>query len=503
MKPGVPRAEPHRWLGSYLRARRYRGFSLASLGPNEARVMFDGALAVTALVAAVAFLRAFAPAAETSGWQAAPLPVMFLAGNGLAGLYTHLKLASPLRKGVALGSSVTGACAVAWAIGLAPATVALWALLTLPVAVLARVLLGLPYSRRSPLTALAVTAHGPVLVIGGGGYIGSATVEQLLRRGHRVRVLDRLMYGAMPLAEFAGSPNFELVEGDATEIAKLAGAMRHASAVIHLAGLVGDPACAVDAEFTRHANVIATRMAKEVAQSLHVRRFIFASSCSVYGASDREMREQDGVNPVSLYAQTKADSERELLFSVRDNFFVTILRFATVFGHSARPRFDLVANLFAAQAMTNGVITVTGADQWRPFVHVRDLARAIVMALEARPEVVQSQIYNVGDDRLNMTIGQLAELVCRTARLYRVVEVSVQGGEDRRNYRVSFDKIRSHLGFHAEVTLEAGLHEMIEHFRAGRYLDFREPIYSNVATTRAALQDFQTAGELYAPRRAG
>lgn len=492
-----------RWLRAYLRARSSRGWGPGSLGPNEARLLFDGALAAAAGVAAVAFLRAFAPAGAAPPWAAALLPAMFLAGNGVAGLYTRLKLASPLRKGVALASSVTVTGVVGWAVGLAPALVVLWALLTLPTAVLARVLLGLPYSRRAPLTALAVTPHGPVLVIGGGGYIGSLTVERLLRSGHRVRVLDRLMYGAGPLAEFAGSPNFELVEGDATDIAKLSAAMRHASAVVHLAGLVGDPACAVDEEFTRHANVIATRMAKEVAQSLDVRRFIFASSCSVYGAAEGAMREHDPVNPRSLYARTKVDSERELLFSVRDHFFVTILRFATVFGHSPRPRFDLVANLFAAQAMANGVITVTGAEQWRPFVHVRDLARAIVLTLEAPPEVVQSQVYNVGDDRLNMTIGELAELVRRAASPYRAVVVSRQDGDDTRNYRVSFDKIRSHLDFRAEVTLEAGVGEMIEHFRAGRYLDFREPIYSNVATTRAALGDFQVAGDLYAPRRAG
>ena len=255
-------------------------------------------------------------------------------------------------------------------------------------------------------------------------------------------------------------------------------------------------------EFTRHANIIATRMAKEVARSLGIHRFIFASSCSVYGASDREMREGDELNPVSLYAETKIDSERELLFSVRDDFFVTILRFATIFGHSRRPRFDLVANLFAAQAMMNGTITVIGPDQWRPFIHVRDVARAIVMTLEARPELVQNQIFNVGDDRLNMTIGQLGELVRRTVGVFRDVQVHALGGnDDRRNYRVSFEKIRSQLGFTAAITIEDGLREVVE--ECGRqYGDFSDPVYSNVATTRAVLEDFHDARDLYAPRRA-
>jgi nucleoside-diphosphate-sugar epimerase len=215
------------------------------------------------------------------------------------------------------------------------------------------------------------------------------------------------------------------------------------------------------------------------------------------------MREDDELHPVSLYAQTKIDSERELLFSVRDDFFVTILRFATVFGHSRRPRFDLVANLFAAQAMMNGTITVIGPDQWRPFIHARDLARAIVIALEARPEVVQSQIYNVGDDRLNMTIGQLGEVVRRTVGVYREVQMNVQGDDqDLRNYRVSFDKIRSQLGFTAEITIEDGVREVVDQLRAGKYGDFRNPVYSNVETTRSALQDFIDSDDLYAPLRA-
>jgi nucleoside-diphosphate-sugar epimerase len=487
---------------TYLRGRWRRPWSLSTLGPNEARILFDFVLACGATLCTFLFLRVFVG----SGAPTLPLmflPVLFVGANGAAGIYTRLKLASSVIKCVGLTASGIATCGLAWVLGAPVPVVVLWGLLTLPVAVIARLLLGLPYSRRAPLTTLAVTHHGPVLVIGGAGYIGSLTVERLLERGHRVRVLDRLMYGSQSLAAFAGMPTFELIEGDVTDISKLTAAMRHASGVIHLAGLVGDPACAVDPDFTRHANIVATRMAKDVAQSLGIHRFIFASSCSVYGASDDEMHEGDPLNPVSLYAQTKIDSERELLFSVRDDFFVTILRFATVFGHSRRPRFDLVANLFAAQAITTGAITVMGPDQWRPFIHVRDLARAIVMVLEARPALVQSQIYNIGDDRLNLTIGQLGQLVRQVAAPYRDVKVVVNDVQaDRRNYRVSFEKVRSDLGFRAEQTLEAGIRETIEHLRAGDYGDYRDPIYSNVATTRAALLEFHGSEGLYAPLRA-
>jgi len=490
-------------FSSYLRSRTTRGWTPSRLGPNEARILFDAVLASGAALATATFLRFFAAPADAPGLTVLLFPILFVAGNAVFGLYGYLKLAPGLHKSLALVGAAALTAMLVWLIGMSGAAITLWLLLTVPTAVIARLLLGLPYSRKAPLNALAVTRHGPVLVIGGAGYIGSLTVERLLARGHRVRVLDRMMYGSESLSPFIKNPNFELIEGDVTDISKLAEGMRHASAVIHLAGLVGDPACAVDPDFTRHENIIATRMAKEVAKSLGVHRFIFASSCSVYGASDNEMREGDDLNPVSLYAQTKIDSEGELLFSVPDDFFVTVLRFATVFGHSNRPRFDLVANLFSAQAMVNGVITVIGADQWRPFVHVRDLARAIVMVLEARPETVQSQIFNVGDTRLNMTIGRLGELVQRVASPYRDVQVQVQETvQDRRNYRVSFDKIRTVLGFQAETLLEDGVREMVEALQHGTYGDFRNPIYSNVATTRAALQDFYESSDLYAPRRA-
>ena len=474
------------------------------MGPNEARLLFDFALAAAAVLAALGFVARFAPANGLSPGRSFLLPVLFLICNLAAGIYSRLRFASPWVKSAALTGSVAVAAGVDWLVGGSPAVIALWVLVTLPTAASARVLLGLSYDTRSPLTALAAEPHGPVLVIGGAGYIGSAAVALLLERGHRVRVLDRLMYGPGSLAPFVDSPRFELLEGDATDISKLAAAMRQASAVVHLGGLVGDPACAVDPEFTRHANIIATRMAREVAQSVGVRRFVFASSCSVYGASDKVMREEDELNPVSLYARTKIESERELLRTVRDDFFVTILRFATVFGHSARPRFDLVANLFVAQAMTQGLITVVSPDQWRPFVHVRDLARAIVGVLEARPAVVQSQVYNVGDDRLNMTIGELGERVAAIVGRFREVRVVVEPGEgDPRNYRVSFAKIRARLGFEAQTLMDEGLLEIVEQVRSGRYADYREAIYSNVATTRAALQEFREAPDLYAPLHAG
>ncbi|HKC83724.1 MAG TPA: SDR family oxidoreductase, partial [bacterium] len=265
------------------------------------------------------------------------------------------------------------------------------------------------------------------------------------------------------------------------------------------AGLVGDPACAVDESFTRHANVFATRLVKKAAQSLGVRRFVFASSCSVYGINPAEVSETSEVNPVSLYARTKVESERELLLDDED-FCVTTLRFATVFGHSRRPRFDLVANLFTAQAVNDGKITLMGPSQWRPFVHVRDLARAIVAVLDADPERVRGQVFNVGDRRLNMTIGQLARLVQESVSHTRRVEVVEMPSKDLRNYAVSFEKIRREIGFEAETLMETGIQEIIAEFDKGAYGHYRDAVYSNLAMTKRALREFrrQTA-HLYEP----
>jgi nucleoside-diphosphate-sugar epimerase len=490
-------------FSKYARARISRGLSMNALGPTESRLLFDLATGVGALAVAVLFHIAFVSRGLTGRVYLPFLPAAFVAANAAAGIYSSLQRASirtKIKTLVGTGMFVVLAgrlCGIPWDV------VSLWGILTIPATVLARFFLGLPYSRHKNLSFIASNRRGPVLVIGGAGYIGSPTVDLLLRQGFRVRVLDRFMYGRESLAEFVTNPDFELIEGDVTDIAKLTFATRGASAVVHLAGLVGDPACALDAQFTRHANVVATRMAKDVAVSLGVSRFVFASSCSVYGVSDREVGETDHLNPVSVYAQTKIDSERELLWNTPDGFFVTILRFATVFGHSRRPRFDLVANLFAARALVDGVIPVIGPEQQRPFIHVQDLARAIVAVLQADSYDMQSQIFNVGDRRLNMSILQLAETVQKLVRPYHDVEISInENPEDRRSYAVSFEKIRQKLGFEASTLMDQGIAEILANFRAGKYRDYRDPAYSNVLTTSKALIDFYSPDEmsrLYGP----
>ena len=477
------------------------------LSSNQSRLLYDVvALTGTALVA-VLFVWVFSGAVEP---LLLAVPLLGVLSNALVGVYGKHRLSDGPTKTVILSFSIGVTCVLLVVGGVRPTAALLWGALAWGPLVLPRVFLNLNRQPRvSSVLAQSISDtlqdRGPVLVVGGAGYIGTYVVDQLLREGAPVRVLDRLFYGSEPIREWLTHPKFELIEGDVTDIGKLVRSISGASAVIHLAGLVGDPACAVDEGTTAHCNVIATRMLKEVAQSYGIHRFIFASSCSVYGASDDVVDESSGLNPVSLYARTKIESEHELLRHVPDDFFVTVLRFATVFGHSRRPRFDLVANLFTAQAFHDGRITVHGGNQWRPFVHVRDLGRAIVLTLRAKPSKVQGQIFNVGDESLTVTIGELGKRIQELAAAERPIDLQIfDQAKDMRNYRVSFRKIRDQLGFRATVSLEDGVREMLEHMRAGHYAHYATRQYSNLEVTKEVVRAFHDplqSAHLYQPLR--
>jgi len=336
----------------------------------------------------------------------------------------------------------------------------------------------------------------PILVAGGAGYIGSHLVEQLLQSGKRVRVFDKFLFGKESLEKFSKNKNLELIEGDVSNIFELTQAVKDCSAIVHLSGIVGDPACSIDPALTRHNNTVSTRMLIDAALAFKVPRFIFASSCSVYGLSDKIVNEASDLNPVSLYAQTKIDSEQELLRHTHDNFHPTILRFATVFGHSNRMRFDLVGNLFTAQAFESGNLTVTGDDQWRPFIHVSDIAKAIALVLDAPIQQVSLQIFNVGSDHLNETIGGLAKRVVKIVKTKngKKAKISIiKNQDDKRNYSVSFAKIKKVLGFVPTVSFEIGIKETYQFFKQGVYkYHYTNEIYSNLLTTKLLKTEFDS-----------
>jgi nucleoside-diphosphate-sugar epimerase len=316
-----------------------------------------------------------------------------------------------------------------------------------------------------------------VLVIGGAGYVGSVLVRKLLDRGYGVTVLDALMYGDEGMDELYGNSELHVMQGDFRDIETLVTACRHVDAVVHLGAIVGDPACDLDHRLTAEVNLEATRTVAAVARGMGIGRFVFSSTCAVYGASDDLLDEESSVDPVSLYAMTKMGSEEHLLSMNGGNFAPVVLRFGTFYGASPRPRFDLVVNLLAAKAVTEGEITIIGGSQWRPFIHVDDGAEAIIKCLEAPARVVANRVFNVGSDDQNYTMLEIGNII---AAGVPDAQVRVQPSADHEpNYRVSFARIRRDLKFAPRHTLADGIAEIRAAIEAGNVSDFHDARYSN------------------------
>ena len=327
-------------------------------------------------------------------------------------------------------------------------------------------------------------AEPVILVTGGAGYIGCHVVRRLLDRGYRVRVLDNFMYGSAGLDPLRNRPNLEVVEGDVSNIRDVTASVKDAEAVIALAAIVGDPACGISAEETLNLNYESTKVLIEACNFYGVLRFVFASSCSVYGASDDVVLDEESpLNPVSLYARTRILSE-DVIFERCGDVRAVVLRLSTVFGLSPRMRFDLVVNAFTARAVVEGRIRVFGGGQWRPFVHCKDAAEAFVLAATTLPELVQGETFNVGHSDMNCTIAEVAHLVAE--EVGRDVEIEfVDAVDDPRNYRVSCEKIAGTLGFQPQFDLHSGIREMIAALRGdARLRDYNDVPFSNVKVLR-------------------
>lgn len=324
-----------------------------------------------------------------------------------------------------------------------------------------------------------------VLVTGGAGYIGSHVARKLLARGHRVRVLDSFLYGDSGLVDIADHPDLELMRGDVCDPADVQRAVRGVQKVIALAALVGDAACEIDPQRTIVINYEATRRLLDACRQADVERLLFASSCSVYGASgDTWLNEDSELAPVSLYAQTRVRSE-DLLLSHSDSLEVVILRLATVCGASPRMRFDLMVNTMTAHATVQGRIRASGTDQWRPHVHVQDAAEAFVLASEL--PLPSGTTLNVGSDDQNFTVAGIAERVKSILPETRIE--TFNGNGDRRSYRVSFKRIREELGFVPTWSVDAAIREVHELLSRGEFPDFEDEVYHNVKWLRRNRND--------------
>ncbi|HLK11859.1 MAG TPA: SDR family oxidoreductase [Candidatus Binatia bacterium] len=307
-----------------------------------------------------------------------------------------------------------------------------------------------------------------ILVTGGAGYVGSTLVPLLLREGHRVLVLDNLLYGGAGILPLFGIPGFDFVRGDVCDPATLKRALRGADAIIHLAALVGYPACKRDPDLAVKVNWEATRLLTALREP--EQRIIYASTGSNYGAVVGEVcTEETPLRPLTLYGETKTKAEQEVLRAGNAIAF----RFATAFGVSPRMRLDLLVNDFAYAAVRNRTLVIYEASFKRTFIHVRDMARAFLFALEHSDEMVDNA-YNVGAERNNYSKREIAHLIQRHVDVY-LHFADVGQDEDQRNYEVSYAKIER-LGFCCLTDVEEGVRELVA---AATALDVSNP-YANV-----------------------
>ena len=320
------------------------------------------------------------------------------------------------------------------------------------------------------------------LITGGAGYIGMLAAEELLAASHEVRVLDSLLHDQQGCADALREQGVELLVADVRDADARAEALRGVDAVVHLAAIVGDPACARDPDAAQAVNVVAALALIEDAADAGVERFVFASTCSNYGRMADPLvpvTEAGVLAPVSLYAEQKVAVERALLALDPAPFAATCIRFATVYGVAPRMRFDLTVNEFTRDLWSERRLEVFGEQFWRPYVHVRDAARGVRAVLEAPVETVAGEVFNVGDTAENYRKLDLVELIRReTAR----GEVAfVHRTEDPRDYKVSFAKVAERLGYAITSTVPEGIREIIAALEAERFEDAFDGRYRNIA----------------------
>jgi nucleoside-diphosphate-sugar epimerase len=328
---------------------------------------------------------------------------------------------------------------------------------------------------------VAAIVSARILVTGGAGYVGSVLVDELLTSGHSVRVLDSLAHGVPSLLTAWGRSSFDFVHGDVRDAKCVAKAVDGISTVIHLAAIVGDPACERAPDLAREVNVEATSRLLEAASAAGVQRFVFLSTCSNYGKMadpTSYVTEESELRPVSLYARTKVEAENDVASRSTDSFTTCILRLATVYGVSPRMRFDLTVNEFVRELFLKRTLVVYGEQYWRPYIHVRDAASALHATAVADASVIRGQLFNAGSTSENYRKADLLPLL---KHYFPAAETDVIPAthEDPRDYRVSFEKIASVLGFTPSATVSDGIQEVATVLQSGLISDPDDSSYRN------------------------
>jgi nucleoside-diphosphate-sugar epimerase len=307
-----------------------------------------------------------------------------------------------------------------------------------------------------------------ILVTGGAGYLGSVLVRKLLSYKHNVRVLDNFMYGGESLLGAFAHPTLEIFKGDIRNEEDINNAISDCDVVVHLASIVGDPACNVAPKVAYAVNVTGTKKVFSVAREHKINKVVFASTCSNYGKMDRNVTEyltEDAeLNPISQYATHKVLTEN-LLIDQYSDLNPVILRFSTLYGISPRMRFDLTINQFAMEAVVDRHLEVYGEQFYRPYLHVQDAASCIIQILGLPFSVTAGKIWNVGGTSENYTKKDIVEMI-KTMGIEFDVDY-VYKDEDPRDYKVSFEKIDRELGFKPLFTVPVGIDEVAELVEVG------------------------------------
>jgi nucleoside-diphosphate-sugar epimerase len=323
-----------------------------------------------------------------------------------------------------------------------------------------------------------------VLITGGAGYIGSLLTGELLREGCRVTVLDSLLFGGESLLGYLAHPNFQFVKADVTESRAVRDSLprnwQKPQAVVHLAAIVGFPACqAVGKQAAWRYNVEATKQVHEQSAGLGAERFVFASTYSNYGLSEngQPVSEESTLNPQSLYAETKVAAEEYLM--KQTGCVPVIFRLATLYGVSPRTRFDLIVNQFVLEAFSRRELIIYQRGYSRSFVHVRDTVRGLMLGLTAPEGNVRGQIFNLGSESGNYTKDEIVGLVIKRLPETVIQYKDLTFGGDMRDITVSFEKIRRDLGFAAELSVDDGVRELVYALRTGLIRDPQDERYRN------------------------